>query len=294
MSRYTFAGGNPTSLVEYDGHMPAIDSGGGAGGGGDGANVFPLLCTDATPEYCHAPGENNMSPYDLGWQWLGREGAGIWRCKVRRSCVTSERVEYFGGGDSFTEGIRGSQHIDVARAVIAARLLADEGSGDFPLLYGDESISPDDRKELHWATLDSILTGGLTGMPLEQAFLGSYTLEWDVVGEHNGDVVVEFLLTNASTLNSVNPDPDKVNAERYGQNNPGNGEDAASGEWYTRQSVRWREVFPGGGAPAGPRQWRPLLLGSPRTPFSEPWYFAPRPSNLLKPIYAGISKVRGF
>jgi hypothetical protein len=51
--------------------------------------------------------------------------------------------------------------------------------------------------------------------------MGSYDLEWEVIGERGDDVVIEFNLTNASTYNSAKPDPAKVNAKAYGNNSAG-------------------------------------------------------------------------
>jgi RHS repeat-associated protein len=51
LGRYTFAAGNPTTLVEYDGHLAVrdIDGGGGGGGAGGGSSVI-LQCSG--PEDC--------------------------------------------------------------------------------------------------------------------------------------------------------------------------------------------------------------------------------------------------
>jgi hypothetical protein len=275
MSRYTFAGGNPTSLVEYDGHIAAIDSGGGGGGG-----VPAPTCTDATPEYCHAPGENTLNPYQLGLEWLGVEIASAYYTALAcdwRPCLDSSkpvRTEYFRDGDPLTEGIRSHEWMNTVRARIEKALDEDRAFGTADFHYGDpELFSAEDRKDILWNNIDSVFTFGLRGMPIEQAFMGSYDLEWEVIGERGDDVVIEFNLTNASTYNSAKPDPAKVNAKAYGNNSAGNGQDAFAGELWTRQSVRWRETFTSGNAPKGPGTWHPR---------PGPWA---KPSVILKPIW---------
>jgi hypothetical protein len=48
------------------------------------------------------------------------------------------------------------------------------GVADFH--YGDpELFSAEDRKNILWNNIDSVFTFGLRGMPIEQAFMGSYS-----------------------------------------------------------------------------------------------------------------------
>jgi len=79
-------------------------------------------------------------------------------------------------------------------------------------------------------------------MNTAQAFLGSYDLTWEVVGyTDTAQPVVEFHLLNASTFASGKLDTNKV--RKYGNQSAGDGHDAAVGEHWLQQSVRWREVF---------------------------------------------------
>jgi hypothetical protein len=245
MSRYTFAGGNPTTLVEHDGHMAIRDIDTGSGGG-SGAT-----CSDATPEYCYAPGSNAMSSYGLGTRWAIDEALG---CPTPEKCVT---VFHFRGGDLFTEAIRELESIQSARELIAADLANGETFGDANFHYSE--MTPAERKQIAKDNAKSVLTFGMYGMPTAQAFIGSYDLRWNVVGYDRGSPIVEFHLTNASTLASASLDKGKV--QEYPEGSAGDGHEAAPGEHWQQQSVRWREVFPGGDVPPAPLEPGFLLPG---------------------------------
>jgi hypothetical protein len=153
---------------------------------------------------------------------------------------------YFRDGDLITIHIQALASIESARQLVAIAIangvLADDGTG-YDFHYGDQT--PAQRRKAAIDNAKSILTNGKLGMPLAQAFIGSYDLEWSVVGaDAYGDPVVEFHLTNAMTMNSAMPDPGKVH--NYGTGSAGNGEDAGAGERWMQMNVRWRESFPGG------------------------------------------------
>ena len=280
LGRYTFAGGNPTTLVEYDGHLAVNDI---VGGGGGSSGVPQPTCSDATPEYCHEPGENRTGAWGLGFRWAAVELLGVAACYPNPPCAPTSgpmHTEYFREGDPFTEGIRAHEHIQEVRERIAVELAADQMQGTVHLHYGDPAqFSPEDREEIFWANVDSVLTFGGAGMPIEQAFLGSYDLSWELIGKEAGNPVIEFNLTNASTWNSAKPDPGKITS--YTNESASDGHDALAGEWWTRQSIRWRETFPGG-VPSGPGAWAPRPGPYPPLQTRVP------PSAILKPAWDNV------
>lgn len=170
--------------------------------------VFPQpTCSDATPEYCHEPGENRTGAWGLGFRWAAVELLGVAACYPNPPCAPTSgpmHTEYFREGDPFTEGIRAHEHIQEVRERIAVELAADQMQGTVHLHYGDPAqFSPEDREEIFWANVDSVLTFGGAGMPIEQAFLGSYDLSWELIGKEAGNPVIEFNLTNASRGRSL-------------------------------------------------------------------------------------------
>jgi hypothetical protein len=109
------------------------------------------------------------------------------------------------------------------------------------------------------------------------SFLGSYDLTWQVVGKDaNGGPVVEFHLTNASTLNSAKLDKGKV--ADYGIDlSAGDGHDARPGEHWLQQSVRWREPFTTDNQPTehvGTRDGVPWGDPNKRDPFGQAAIYA--------------------
>ena len=156
------------------------------------------------------------------------------------------------------------------RRTIAAQLAAGDKSNTVDFHYGDPNrFSDADREQLFWDNVDSILTNGGAGMPIEQGFMASYDLEWTLVGEENGNKVIEFHLTNASTWSSAKPNPSKVKGSVYGHR------PAGTGELWTKQSVRWRETFPGGAAPQREEAWFPTVWRKPSLVLRPLWNLKP-------------------
>ena len=80
------------------------------------------------------------------------------------------------------------------------RFAAGDKSGNADFHYGSDRFTDEDRKQLFWDNVDGLLTNGGAGMSIEQSFMASYDLHWQVVGEKDdGAKIVEFYLTNAST-----------------------------------------------------------------------------------------------
>jgi hypothetical protein len=127
-------------------------------------------------------------------------------------------------------------------------------SGTYDLHYVDDSAP--ERAWTAIKNLFSILTGGEVGMPIEQGFTGSYDLSWQFLGyDDNGNAVIEYHLENASTWASGVPNPLKVflyPGENEENQSAGDGHDAAPGEYWLQESVRWRETFDGDKVPAPP------------------------------------------
>jgi RHS repeat-associated protein len=238
-NRYAFGAGNPISNVEIDGH-----------------DVQPPTCEPTlTPEYCHDPGSNNLGPYDLGveWLWGYTMNDPLRSCEVAYAkCDDTHKTLYFREGDVFTQGLATLPRVQDARLDIEKQLAFNKEhpdqakyTGTTHLHYVDESGGQ--RAWTAIKNLFSVCTGGLLGMPIEQGFTGSFDLEWEILGEdENGNAVIEFHLTNASTWASGVPDPTKVfryPSENEENQSAGDGHDAAPGEYWLQQSVRWRETF---------------------------------------------------
>ena len=168
----------------------------------------------------------------------GCDGAGY-------NCYTQE---YFRDGDPFTEEIKRLVTVDEARKVVEMQLACGATEGQVNWHLADRRFSPEDRKMAALNNALGILTMGQRGMQYSLAFLGSYDLTWKAVGhDANGQPVIEFNLTNASTKASASLAKGKV--ADYGPDlSAGDGHDAVAGEHYTKQSVRWRETFVGGQA----------------------------------------------
>jgi hypothetical protein len=182
-----------------------------------------------------------MTSYGLGARWAIDEARG---CPAsEKSCVT---VFHFREGDPFTEAIRELESIWDARALIAADIVSEDTSGTADFHYSE--LTSAERRQVAIDNALGAASFGMYGMPTVQAFLGSYDLQWNVIGyDESNSPIVEFHLTNASTRASGAVDPNKV--QEYAEGSAGDGHDAQPGEHWQQQSVRWREVFPGGNVP---------------------------------------------
>ncbi|MEV4511752.1 RHS repeat-associated core domain-containing protein [Dactylosporangium sp. NPDC049525] len=235
-------------------------------------------CSSATPEYCRP--KNNKTAYDLGVEWVQNEIAG---CEDEsKACSTTE---YFQDGDRFTEEIQELYTIDVARQIIASELAAGKLYGQKTTDFHLARFTPEEREWNAYNTAMSIYTLGEQGMQEAASFLGSYDLTWQVVGKDaNGGPVVEFHLTNASTMNSAKLDKGKV--ADYGlDQSAGDGHDAKPGEHWLQQSVRWREPFTTDNQPTvhvGTRDGVPWGDPNKRDPFGQ------------AAIYAGLKVAKNF
>jgi hypothetical protein len=227
----------------------------------------PPMCSIATPEYCHASGENTKREEELLLQWLRAS-----RGSAPPGQPYAVTTEYYRDGDPFTEDVKRLVTLDAVRGQIERDIAAGRMSGNANFHYADMTAEQRKIAALNnalalmgfaatqvrrraWSQLfgdppEQATRSGL-GMQYALAFLGSYDLEWKVVGvDANGNPVVEFWLHNASTKSSASPDPDKV--RKYLPGESADSPDAAGpGEHYTRQSIRWREPFVDGGAQVG-------------------------------------------
>src|SRR5262249_8182251 len=152
-------------------------------------------------------GTNRKDPWDLGIEWVEGElkgcGPHLWLSYV----LPCHNTEWFREKDPFTEMIRQMPLLAASRDIIRVKLVLGITEDDADFHYAD--LSPDDRRQGAKDNARSILTNGREGMPLAQAFIGSYDMHWKLLGRNktSGAQVVEFHLTNASTLASANPDP---------------------------------------------------------------------------------------
>ncbi|MET3422299.1 RHS repeat-associated protein [Actinoplanes tereljensis] len=251
---YSYVAGQPTVAVDPSGAIPIIPPGPTIR-----PRVTPPTCSDDTPEYCHEPGANKHTSGDLFGVWaaVALSSCKPWEFWCKGGPVAGRHNMYFRDGDPFTNEIRTLDSFHTAVSNVASQLPLANIGFMFHFVHGSENYhyatqSPDQRKDAARRNAVSIKSGGTFGMPLVQAFVGSYDLNWQLLG-YDGEEspVVEFHLTNASTIGSAMPDPQK--AGDYGKDSPsGDGHDARSWEHYLRQSVRWRETFPGGDAPQLP------------------------------------------
>jgi hypothetical protein len=211
-------------------------------------DVAPLLVLPAPFMFDSRP--EASSPYGSGWspavsQTLRRVGERLLVVVEadQGCCVT---VFHFREGDPFTEAIRELESIWDARALIAADIVSEDTSGTADFHYSE--LTPAERRQVAIDNALGAASFGMYGMPTVQAFLGSYDLQWNVIGyDESNSPIVEFHLTNASTRASGAVDPNKV--QEYAEGSAGDGHDAQPGEHWQQQSVRSREVFPGGNVP---------------------------------------------
>ncbi|MBG0568030.1 RHS repeat domain-containing protein [Actinoplanes aureus] len=209
---------------------------------GNWGSPKPRTCSTATPEYCHAPGAQDMTPYRLGVVWAVHST----KIPCPDDDTACAKTYYFREGDPFTEQIRGLDTIESARQAVAAAIAAGEIGGRVDLHY-----TKFDKGQRGWQVMqDAVgvlgdvgvlgIFGSAVGSPEAEAFLGSYDLEWSVVGyDSSRKPVVEYHLTNATTRGSATANPF---GSYHGRGSAGAGGDARPGERFQTQSVRWRET----------------------------------------------------
>ncbi|WP_213007020.1 DUF6531 domain-containing protein [Paractinoplanes toevensis] len=278
---YTYVAGQPTVAVDPSGAIPIIPPGPTIR-----PRVQPPVCGEDTPEYCHEPGSNKLTSGALFYKWLGvaMTSCRPWEFWCKGGQYAGRTNLLFRDGDPFTNEIRTLDSFHTAVSNVANQLPLANIGFMFHFVHGSENYhyanqSADQRKDAARRNAVSIKSWGTYGMPLVQAFVGSYDMNWQLLG-YDGDEspVVEFHLTNASTIGSAMPSPDK--AGDYGKDSSsGDGHDAKSWEHYLRQSVRWRETFPGGQAPHLPAAMRRI----PGLPIPVPFPQGGEPDPFMPP-----------
>ncbi|WP_330186298.1 RHS repeat-associated core domain-containing protein [Dactylosporangium sp. AC04546] len=280
---YSYGGGNPVTFTDPNGtYFPPDD---------DGEPWTPPVlppiptgkCSSSSPQNC-AGGEyrkpNNKTEEELFFEWVMVELKG---CPTADPCATRE---YFSDGDPFTEEIKGLEPVDEARRVIEWALansmynVGEEYHYDWHLAR----YTPQERADAAVNNGLGIITHGTRGEQYAIAFMGSYDLTWKIVGKDaNGQPVVEYHLTNASTWASAAYNPNKV--KDYGPDMPaGDGHDAAAGEGWLQQDVRWRETFVGNKATDHVAD-RVLAPDNPNTAWRNP---SQRDPLVPRQVYDGI------
>ncbi|MEU1751941.1 RHS repeat-associated core domain-containing protein [Micromonospora matsumotoense] len=196
-------------------------------------------CSPAAWEYCQAAGGRKEGPIDLGWKWIKGEfvyytpGVEL-QCSILVPCV---EWEFFREGDAMTELLRRSDSMAVVMVEIIRQVEAGEIEGVANFHY--KSMSKEERQKHFGADVVSMLTQGAMGSDLVDAFLGSYDVDYKVVGrDPKGAKVVEIHAQNATTISSGSTNP-------FGKTYPGTGkagigEGALRGEHYQIQSFRFR------------------------------------------------------
>ncbi|MFJ2825800.1 hypothetical protein ACIO7M_32500 [Streptomyces toxytricini] len=132
------------------------------------------------------PKESNDNPYDLGFAWVSGLGS---------------RHRDYHDGDEMTELIKSSVSMEQLRADTLAQWNRD-GSGEGQVSY---SISEGGKvgalKKLFGTDLPAIATGDREH--LGEAFMGSYSVKYDVKGQDpDGSLVVEYTLENDTSNES--------------------------------------------------------------------------------------------
>jgi hypothetical protein len=193
MSRYTYAGGNPTTLIEYDGHMPVIDNG---GAGFSDSTAAALAAAPGTPAYVGAGRDlRNLSPEvgALGISYARYYGVPE---ELVIALLMQERPFYAGAPDLFQEvaeealqeaGERGygsggdvSVGMVQMKAPTANRILLDTGYAGYEgydIYYLRSEISNNDEFAVALAVLHLKLDLS-SGMTEKEAYL-SYALSPD-------------------------------------------------------------------------------------------------------------------
>jgi RHS repeat-associated protein len=134
-------------------------------------------------------GAGNVSPWEVGYEWLSGSGP---------------RDRTFTNGDKFTELLKQHEHIEETRRGIRDKILAGESgsfSGKSPYNLGGLAGVPKYLRDY-----STLLTGGLTGN-LAVTYLGSYNLSYNVLSVTGNSALVQFMVTNSSTISSATHPP---------------------------------------------------------------------------------------
>ncbi|MBX3094846.1 MAG: hypothetical protein KF680_09980 [Cryobacterium sp.] len=140
------------------------------------------------PEFPLDRAESQITPWELGVEWLGGEG---------------NSREFF-EGDDFTELLRQHPHYQDTLADLSSiynqLFIGWEGSSNYRL-RGVEGVVK------YIEDYSTLLTGGLTGN-LAVTFLGSHTVGLEVIGQRpDGGYEVRVTASNASSLQSATRPP---------------------------------------------------------------------------------------
>ncbi|ROQ88996.1 hypothetical protein EDE04_7391 [Streptomyces sp. 2132.2] len=132
------------------------------------------------------PDQSNDNPYDLGFAWVSGLGS---------------RHRDYHDGDEMTELIKSSVSMEQLRADTLAQW-NEEGSGEGRVRYSiSESGKVGALKKLLFTDLPAIATGDREH--LGEAFMGSYSVNYDVKGQDpDGSLVVQYTLNNDTSNES--------------------------------------------------------------------------------------------
>ncbi|MBH1935197.1 hypothetical protein I5Q34_13085 [Streptomyces sp. AV19] len=188
--------------------------------GTDQYNALSLAMRGKDPH----PARKDTDPYDLGMDWATGTGPGH---------------QDFTNGDRFTELIRRSESMDDIRKQ-TLKQWRETGEGEGKANY---SISKDGKigalKKLFGEDLPAIVTGDDDG--LGQAFLGSYSVHYEIKGQDpDGSVIVNYRLENTTSVESAIHYMGYYDWQRYLNPPAGPGRGVS-------QTVTWTERLPAHG-----------------------------------------------
>jgi RHS repeat-associated protein len=126
---------------------------------------------------------DNAGPWQVGWEWL---------------TATGPRNHSFTNGDPFTELLKKHNHIVETRALIIQNIKNGgplKGKNNYSLkgVGGVVTFLKD---------YSTLLTNGLTGN-LAATYLGSYTLNYNILSINGTSAIVQFNVSNSSTIGSA-------------------------------------------------------------------------------------------
>jgi hypothetical protein len=178
----------------------------------------------------------------MGRKWLHDEAVGF---LPKNACgvVLTQRCayyEFFREDDVFTRLLQASDSMANVYLSIGSQLEDEATSGTAHNHYID--LPKADRVSQFWWDVRSNLTRGMFGSRPIDAFMGSYNVDWTVVGyDPEERPVVEIHVQNATTIKSATTNP---YAETYpGTGDAGNPTNAFGFEHPQIQSVRFRVTF---------------------------------------------------